>query len=154
MAMLNPWPMGFYAPSTLVHQARRDGVRVLGPCMREGGWDCEVVPEVGPRVALQGGASRGVASRGGASSGAEPESEPHVEERPSGEPPSDRPPPAAPPGSEAPPPSPTRGTIRVGWRHIRGLGPRAEEALQVAREAGPFTSIEDVVKRAALSRAE
>jgi error-prone DNA polymerase len=44
--------------------------------------------------------------------------------------------------------------LRIGWRHIRGLGEKAREALQQARAEGPFTSIADVVRRAKLSRAE
>jgi error-prone DNA polymerase len=42
----------------------------------------------------------------------------------------------------------------VGWRHIRGLGERARQALQEAHAAGPFVSIQDVVRRAGLNRAE
>jgi error-prone DNA polymerase len=44
--------------------------------------------------------------------------------------------------------------LRIGWRHIRGLGEKAREALQQARAEGPFTSIADVVRRARLTRAE
>jgi error-prone DNA polymerase len=42
LGMLNAWPMGFYPPATLVHDARRHGVRVLGPCLRAGEWDCTI----------------------------------------------------------------------------------------------------------------
>src|SRR5690606_6232986 len=44
--------------------------------------------------------------------------------------------------------------LRIGWRHIRGLGNKAREALQRAHEDGPFTSIADVVRRAELTRAD
>src|SRR5690606_37437035 len=40
LGLLNAWPMGFYPPATLVHDARRHGVTVLGPCMKVGEWDC------------------------------------------------------------------------------------------------------------------
>jgi error-prone DNA polymerase len=133
-ALLNSWPMGFYPPSTLIHDARRHGVVVRPPCMRDGEWECTVEPI-------------GVAS------------------------------PVA---------------LRIGWRHIRGLGEKTLDALRMARggkaaigvgssigksrsrrsrkaetletlgilsmEAGtsiserPFTSIEDVVLRAKLKR--
>ena len=96
LGLLNAWPMGFYPPATLVHAARRDGVRVLGPCLRDGGWDCDLVE---------------------------------------------------PPGTGAP-------WLRVGWRHIQGLGEKAREALQSARAEGPFTSIADAARRAGLSRAD
>ncbi|HWV56054.1 MAG TPA: hypothetical protein VNZ57_01160, partial [Longimicrobiales bacterium] len=42
LGLLNAWPMGFYPPSTLVHVARRSGVTVLGPCVRDGEWDCTI----------------------------------------------------------------------------------------------------------------
>src|SRR5690606_29051778 len=45
LGMLNAWPMGFYPPATLVHDARRHGVRVLGPCLRDGEWDCTIESE-------------------------------------------------------------------------------------------------------------
>ncbi len=38
LGLLNSWPMGFYPPATLVHDARRSGVEVRGPCLRDG--DC------------------------------------------------------------------------------------------------------------------
>ena len=44
--------------------------------------------------------------------------------------------------------------LRIGWRHIRGLGEKTREALQAAGRDGPFGSIEDVVRRAKLTRAE
>ncbi|NIP83644.1 MAG: hypothetical protein GWM90_32215, partial [Gemmatimonadetes bacterium] len=40
MAILNAWPMGFYPPATLVHEARRNGVMVRPPCLRDGEWEC------------------------------------------------------------------------------------------------------------------
>jgi error-prone DNA polymerase len=39
LGLLNAWPMGFYSPATLVHDARRHGVEVLGPCLLNGGWE-------------------------------------------------------------------------------------------------------------------
>src|SRR5688500_4824977 len=39
-ALLNSWPMGFYPPSTLIHDARRHGVVVRPPCLRDGDWEC------------------------------------------------------------------------------------------------------------------
>ncbi|HWV56055.1 MAG TPA: OB-fold nucleic acid binding domain-containing protein [Longimicrobiales bacterium] len=44
--------------------------------------------------------------------------------------------------------------LRIGLKHIRGLGDRARDALRAAREEGPFTSVDDVVRRARLTRAE
>jgi error-prone DNA polymerase len=152
-ALLNSWPMGFYPPSTLIHDARRHGVIVRPPCMKEGEWECTVEPITNPR-------------------------------------------------DEFPPKNsvcsvssvvPFPVALRIGWRHIRGLGEKTLDALRLARggkaaigvgssigksrsrrprkaetletltreamEAGgamppdrPFTSIEDVVLRGKLRR--
>jgi error-prone DNA polymerase len=40
--LLNSLPMGFYPISTLIHDARRHGVTVLGPCLHDGNWECTV----------------------------------------------------------------------------------------------------------------
>jgi error-prone DNA polymerase len=93
LGMLNAWPMGFYPPATLVHDARRHGVKVLGPCMRDGEWDCTI--EVDAAGTPQ---------------------------------------------------------LRIGWRHIRGMGEKTRAALQSARDERAFTSIDDVVRRAKLMR--
>jgi error-prone DNA polymerase len=47
-----------------------------------------------------------------------------------------------------------RPAVRVGWKHIRGLGEEARDRLQQAREGGPFRGIEDVIARAGLTRAD
>jgi len=94
--LLNSWPMGFYPPSTLIHDARRHGLVVLPSCMLYGDWECTVAP---------------------------------------GE-------------------NPEKPAMRVGWRHIRGLGEKSLEALKAARGAEPFRSIEDVVRRARLNRTD
>jgi error-prone DNA polymerase len=99
MALLNAWPMGFYPPATLVHTARREGVEVRPPCLRDGEWECTLEPGALPS--------------------------------PSGTP-----------------------ALRIGWRFVRGLGEAAREALQAARAEAPFRSVEDVVRRARLTRGE
>ena len=101
LGLLNAWPMGFYPPASLVHDARRRGVVVLGPCLRDGEWECTLEECMG----------------NGAGSTAQP-------------------------------------VLRIGWKHIRGLGEKARENLQRARERGPFVSIQDVVRRAELARAD
>jgi error-prone DNA polymerase len=42
MAILNAQPMGFYPIATLVHDAKRSGVQVIGPCLVLGTADCTV----------------------------------------------------------------------------------------------------------------
>ena len=54
LGLLNSWPMGFYPPSTLVHEARRLGLEVRPPCLRDGEWDCTAEPSTGsPHPALR-----------------------------------------------------------------------------------------------------
>jgi error-prone DNA polymerase len=111
--------MGFYPPATLVHDARRHGVKVLGPCARDGEWECGVEYD---RVR-----------------GPSPSPSPYPCPSPSLSPP--------------PPPSPSP-SLRIGWKHILGLGEAARESLQAARADGPFTSIADVIRRAQLTRSD
>ena len=94
--LLNSYPMGFYPPSTLIHDARRHGLKVLPPCMRDGDWECTTEPTENP----------------------------------------DRP------------------ALRIGWRHIRGLGEKTLEALKTARGWGRFSSIDDVIERSKLQRTD
>lgn len=49
---------------------------------------------------------------------------------------------------------PARPALRIGWRHVRGVGDKAIERLTTARSAERFNSIEDVVRRASLTRTE
>jgi len=53
-ALLNAQPMGFYAPSTLVEDARRHGVEVRGVDVMRSDWDCT----------LEDGGPRGTGARG------------------------------------------------------------------------------------------
>ncbi len=96
LGLLNSWPMGFYPPSTLIHDAKRQGVEVRAPCARDGDWECTVEETADPG----------------------------------------------------------RPALRIGWRHIRGVGTRALEALRAGRAGGPFRSIEDVIRRSSLGRTE
>jgi error-prone DNA polymerase len=89
-AILNAQPMGFYAPGTLVEDARRHGVKVLPVDARVSRWDATLEGE---------------------------------------------------PRGPAPP------AVRLGFRSVRGLGPRAKEIVEGALASGPFISIEDFVQR-------
>lgn len=153
-ALLNSWPMGFYPPSTLIHDARRHGVVVRPPCIRDGEWEC-TCEEL---------------DREGVDRANETERMESVMESL----------------------DPNGPALRVGWRHIRGLGAKTLDALRLARGGKaavgvgesigksrgggraraalalddyapgimsavpdrPFTSIEDVVLRAKLRKAD
>lgn len=130
MALLNAWPMGFYPPSTLVHTARRDGVVVRPPCLRDGDWECTLEPRTTSSPSSDAGHGDASARRGGSGSADMNGADAGV-------------------GSTGATPA-----LRIGWRFIHGLSERAREALQTARAEAPFTSVEDVVRRARLTRAE
>lgn len=54
LGLLNAWPMGFYSPATLIHDAKRQGVEVRPPCLRHGVRDCTTEPTADPaRPALR-----------------------------------------------------------------------------------------------------
>lgn len=103
--ILNAWPMGFYSPATLVHDARRHGVEVRAPCLRDGMRDCTVEETRGT------GKSPEVATLVGPA-------------------------------------------LRIGWRHIRGIGEHTLDALEAAQHDTRFSSIRDVVHRARLTRTD
>ena len=100
-ALLDSQPMGFYAPHTLVEDAKRSGVEVRGVDAVHSGWQCTLE-----------GAAEGV--------------------------------PAA-PGE--------RPALRLGLGRIRGLPRAVGEAVLAARREAPFASVEDLARRARLSRA-
>jgi len=169
LGMLNAWPMGFYPPATLVHDARRHGVPVLAPCLRDGSWDCtteffhrgERGGRGGSRTAQPGSSndSFSVEQKTDARSAGDADSRIRaasvsVEQnrdagvvRNAGVTPASAPSALSAVKKESVP-------LRIGWKHIRGLGNKARDALQNARAQGPFTSIADVVKRAQLTRAD
>jgi error-prone DNA polymerase len=94
--ILNAWPMGFYSPATLIHDAGRHHVEVRPPCMRDGQRMCTTEETDDPR----------------------------------------------------------RPALRVGWRYVHGIGEKALDALEAVWKTKRFTSIEDVVRRAGLGRAD
>ncbi len=60
--LLNSQPMGFYAPGTLVHDARRHGVEVRPVDLAYSGWDCTLeagIEDVGERQGSSRSMSRG-----------------------------------------------------------------------------------------------
>ncbi|HKH93787.1 MAG TPA: PHP domain-containing protein [Gemmatimonadaceae bacterium] len=121
-AILNAQPMGFYAPGTLVEDARRHGVEVRPVDVTRSGWEATLERREAPASSASMAAARAdVAVKGirGATS------------RPS---------------------SPPAPAVRLGLRSVRGLGATARDRLEAALAQGPFTSIEDVVRRSGLDQ--
>src|SRR6185369_324135 len=53
-ALLNAWPMGFYAPATIIGDAKRHGVPLLPADLRHSDWDCTLEERAGtPRFGLR-----------------------------------------------------------------------------------------------------
>jgi error-prone DNA polymerase len=100
-ALLDSQPMGFYAPHTLVEDAKRHGVEVRGVDVVHSGWECSLE---GPAPGM----------------------------------------PAAP--GEVP-------SLRLGLSRVRGLPRAVGEAVLSARGSAPLASVEDLARRARLSRA-
>ena len=100
-ALLDSQPMGFYAPHTLIEDAKRNGVEVRGVDVVHSGWECTLE-----------GAGEGIPAA-----------------------PGDRP------------------ALRLGLSRIRGLPRAVGDAVLAARREAPFASVEDLSRRARLSRA-
>jgi error-prone DNA polymerase len=45
-------------------------------------------------------------------------------------------------------------TMRIGWRHVRGVGDKLLDVLRASRAEAPWTSIADVVRRTRLTRSD
>ena len=96
LGYLNSWPMGFYPVSTLIHDAKRHGVEVRPPCLRDGTWECTVEETADP----------------------------------------------------------AKPALRIGWRHIHGVGTKLLDGLKAGCASEPYASIGDVVRKAKLLRAD
>src|SRR5213078_3675517 len=51
-SLLNNQPMGFYAPATIVKDARRHGVRMRPVCVARSQWRCAIEPDGSVRLGL------------------------------------------------------------------------------------------------------
>ncbi|WP_313536541.1 error-prone DNA polymerase [Sphingomonas sp.] len=136
-ALLNAQPMGFYAPAQIVRDAREHGVEVRAVCVNDSAWDTRVLqssPERGggPCAPAHGG--------GGAAHGPALPSAPSTTAFGGG------PPPRA--GEDL-----GLRPLRLGMRVVQGLSARDADAILTARAERPFTSIEDVWRRARVSPA-
>jgi error-prone DNA polymerase len=121
-ALLNAWPMGFYAPSTIVSDARRHGITVLPVDVLRSKWECTLVADPGARQ--QQGLKH---SRNGASAHGT-DQRPHEATSQKGAP-----------------------AIRMGLRFVKGLGSRHWERIARVQEEHPAT-LSDFVRQSGLDR--
>ena len=135
-ALLSHQPMGFYPPNTLIWEARRAGIPVLGPDVNYS----------------QAGFTVG---RGGVIVGADLPIGPSTSNKPVGQELVSCPEPCGPaapfgklrasPGCGRTPAQ--HGAIRVGLAQIRGMGEASLKAILDARKAELFRSLEDFCRR-------
>lgn len=125
-SLLNAWPMGFYHPLTLLHDARRRGVRVLPIDVNRSEVRCTIEhPPDADHYHWSAELPRNVVPINAAA----------VHQQPV----------RGPAGlASAPPPS---RVVRLGLRFVRGLSRRSAEALVRARKEALFSDLADVKKR-------
>jgi error-prone DNA polymerase len=128
-ALLRAQPMGFYAPASLIGDARRHGVQVRGVDVNASRTLATLEPH---SPAIPSEARPGTAAPGG------------------NPPPGDQ---AGPPGPACPVPAgpiPAQPVIRLGLSEVRNLGTAAAEAIEAGQ---PYADLEDFARRTALSGA-
>jgi len=131
-ALLNSQPMGFYAPSQIVQDVRRRGVEVrpVDACASE--WECTLEPgwdAGGGDWTVEAGGVEDPGDRGKDRAGAPPYG------RQAGE------------WAVLPQPA-----VRLGLLMVKGLGRAAAERLVAARRERAFAGVDDLARRARLSR--
>ena len=130
-ALLNEQPMGFYAPDSLVHEAQRRGIPVLGLDVNLSGVRCEVeeLDDDETQNAQRGGVRVRVACKGGCSPQTQNESD------------NDNTPSLANLG------------VRLGLGYIKGAKADEVQALVKERErGGPFRDLGELAARTATRR--
>lgn len=123
-SILNSQPMGFYAPAQLVQDARNHGVTVLPVDVNFSGWDSRLeMPNT------EGGTQQKWTSLLAADMARAVDC-------------------VSQPASHKP-----QFAIRLGFRLLTGISQTHALAIEQARVAGPFRSVEDFTRRTRLSRA-
>jgi error-prone DNA polymerase len=129
--LLNAQPMGFYSPNTLVADARRHGVTVLGP-------DVNASAATATLEATAGGGPMPSPPESGESGGLMPS-----------------PPEGGGPGGLMPSPPEGGGSggpaVRLGISYVRAVGDDLAERIAGGR---PYASMEDLVRRTGVSQAQ
>ena len=123
-ALLDAQPMGFYAPHTLVDDAKRHGVEVRAVDVNASDWTCTLEPPGDDSLPL----SRGGEGRG---EGFPEMLAPPVEGR-----------------------MPLQPLLRLGFELVKGLREETGRRLEAARRDGDFASVADVAQRTRMPRHE
>jgi error-prone DNA polymerase len=152
-ALLNSQPLGFYSPSQLVQDARRHGVTVLPPDVVVSDWEAIFEDAVSEEAV----ARRQVLAERALMHGPHPD--PYYVK-----------PPATPfelPFDDLLPKRSARlywqlarqfgaegPAVRLGFNLVKGFSQGAAERIMAARQRAPFENVDDLARRAALSRLE
>ncbi len=126
-ALLNAQPMGFYSISTIVEDAKRQGVEVRAVDAQQSEWHCTLEPcQLGMRNCELGIRDRNAAPPDANSQFLLPHSEFEPRER--------------------------LFAVRMGLRFVKGVSEADVQRLVEARAIAPFTSLDDVARRTGLER--
>ena len=123
-ALLNAQPMGFYAPSQLVQDARRHGVEVRPVDVCCSDWDCTLEAA----ASMAGTTASPVAAATSAKTATTP--------------------------MACPAHPPMRPAVRLGLRMVSGLSAASAQSVVRARQQQPFADLQDLAHRAGLSSAD
>ncbi|MFT4195318.1 error-prone DNA polymerase, partial [Ottowia sp.] len=126
-AMLNAQPMGFYGPAQLIQDAQRHGVQVLPPDVAASDWDCTL--------------SESISKLGSDDDFLKPNRLPAPVHQ-------------ALEAIETKAIDPTHPAVRLGLRLVKGLGKEAAARIVQALSQAPFTSVDDLARRAELGTRE
>jgi error-prone DNA polymerase len=147
-ALLNSQPMGFYAPAQLVRDAREHGVEVLPADVNCSDWDCTLEPvgltTKGTKNTKDGSARFGLRTLKNSSSVTFVSFVVNIPELQS----------LHRRSVDLQAMALNAPALRLGLCMIRGLAQGAAERLVAARQRGVFMDIQDLVRRAALNRAD
>jgi error-prone DNA polymerase len=121
-ALLNSQPMGFYAPSQLIQDAKRHGVEVLPPDVSFSDWDSQLRFPVIPAQGRTQGSSV-IPAQAGTQGALGPRLRGDDETRP---------------------------PVRLGLRLVGGLSEAGGQRIVAARSERAFTNVEDLALRARL----
>jgi error-prone DNA polymerase len=123
-ALLRAQPMGFYSPQSLVHDARRHGVEVLGPDITRSAATADLELVGPPEVT---GMDACLADHDERTDFVEGTCDPTPEHR-----------------------RDTSYAVRLGLDSVRGIGRDVAERIVTAREVRPFRDMTDLARRAGL----
>jgi error-prone DNA polymerase len=135
-ALLNAQPMGFYAPGTIVEDAKRHGVEVRGIDVMRSGWDCTLEETVAGRQDAEAASGSQWSARDGRTGLAAATGS------------------LAPCPTRAPAPPCRLPALRIGFRYVAGLGAKARDRLEPLLANGRPSSLEAWVRESGLTIAQ